>query len=719
MIVMKNMKRFFAIAFIQLFLVSSVRADEGMWLPLYINKVINNMKSEGCKLKPEQIYNMNASSVKDGIVHFGGFCTGEIVSNQGLIFTNHHCGFDAIANLSSANHNYLDDGFWAKNATDEIPVPGLTASILVYMQDVTARVTGAANKDEEIKKIISEATNGNHYTAKVESMFFGNEYYLMVHEVFKDIRFVGSPPQSIGKFGGDTDNWMWPRHTGDFSVFRIYTGADNKPADYSATNKPYTPKYFFPINLKGVKPNDFVMIMGYPGRTTRYLSSASIESLTGVDYPERATVLETKLDMWNEEMEKNVNVRLALSGTYASLMNAQKYYVGAMNAIKHSPCLSQKRIFEKAFTDWVNLDPARVTKYGTILADLAKLEKDNEKTIKFAQYLNYGYYGINMVIFGRNFKDLKRYLSETTPDKSAVTLELGKIEKGMVGYFDGIELTKYADQKVMAAILRLVTKNLDKEFWAKTLSGAEFTKINPKNGSGDQFDQFAELVYSTTMLSDSNKLNYFLANPAKDKLEKDLGIMFALDLMELRDTWRPKILEIGTKRLELMKIYGQGLKEYQSAKFLYPDANSTLRLTYGQVKSYAPKDGMSYNWYTTHRGILEKEIPNDDEFHVPAELKTLLVNKDFGRYANKSGELPVCFLANLDITGGNSGSPVINGKGELVGIAFDGVWEGMVGDIYFDEKFNRTISVDIRYVLFIIDKMCHADRIIGELKLIQ
>ncbi len=716
---MENIKRIFVLLLIQLFLVSSVRADEGMWLPLYINKVINNMKGEGCKLKPDQIYNMNQSSVKDGIVHFGGFCTGEIVSDKALIFTNHHCGFDAIAGLSTVDHNYLDNGYWAKNESDEIPVPGLTASILVYMQDVTARVTGAGDRDAEIKKIIAEATTGNHYTAKVESMFFGNEYYLMVHEVFKDIRFVGAPPAAIGKFGGDTDNWMWPRHTGDFSVFRIYAGADNKPADYSVVNKPYKPKYFFPINLKGVQPNDFVMIMGYPGRTTRYLSSSSIESLTGVDYPERATVLKTKLDMWNEEMVKDVNVRLFLSGDYASYMNAQKYYEGAINAIKHSPCLTQKRLMEKGFTEWVNADEARKTKYGTILTELDQLEKENASIIKFTQYINYGYYGVHIGIFGRSFKDLRKLLTENSTDQAAIDAEVAKIKKGMAGHFEGYEKMAVADQKAFAAVLRLVQKNLNQEYWAKTLSRYEFTRINPSGGTGDQYDQYAALVFGTTMLVDSNKLNKFLANPTKELLEKDLGILYAMDILELRDTYRPKIGELVTKRSALMKVYVQGLREYKSGTFMYPDANSTLRLTYGQVKSYAPRDGMSYNWYTTHKGILEKEIPGDDEFDVPADLKTLLVNKDFGKYANKQGELPVCFLANLDITGGNSGSPVINGKGELVGIAFDGVWEGMVGDIYFDDNYNRTISVDIRYVIFIIDKMAHADRIVAELKLIQ
>jgi hypothetical protein len=720
---MKNMKRIFAFAVIQLFLLSSVRADEGMWLPLYIDKVMNNMKTEGCKLKPEQIYNINKSSIKDGIVHFGGFCTGEIVSSQGLVFTNHHCGFDAIANLSTTEHNYMDNGFWAQNATDEIKVPGLTASILVYMTDVTQRVKAAGdskeNKDKVIAEIIAEATKDNGYTAKVESMFYGNEYYLMVHEVFKDIRFVGTPPAAIGKFGGDTDNWMWPRHTCDFSVFRIYAGADNKPADYSPNNKPYTPKYSFPINLKGVQPNDFVMIMGYPGRTTRYLSSSSIESLTGIDYPERAGVLKTKLDMWHEEMEKSVDVRLALSGDYASLMNAQKYYEGAMNAIKHSPCLSQKKILEKGFTDWVNADENRKKLYGTVLNDLDQLEKDNAKLIKVAQYINYGYYGTQLGIFGRNFKDLRKLLNEATINQPAIDAEVDKLKKAMIVHFDGYEKMKMADQKVMAAILRLVQKNLEQEYWIKTLSRYEFTKLSPQTGTGDQNDQFAALIFSTSMLVDSNQMNQFLANPTKDALEKDLGILYGLDLLELRDQYRPKIMEVAAKRTELMKVYVQGLREYQSGKFMYPDANSTLRLTYGQVKSYAPRDGMSYNWYTTEKGILEKEIPGDDEFDVPTALKTLLVNKDFGRYANKKGELPICFLANLDITGGNSGSPVINGKGELVGIAFDGVWEGMVGDIYFDENYNRTISVDIRYVLFIIDKMSHADRIINELKLIE
>ncbi len=715
---MKKLNRIYAFLLINLLFVSSVKADEGMWLPLYIDKVINNMKKEGCKLKADQIYNINKSSVKDGIVHFGGFCTGEIVSTQGLVFTNHHCGFDAIAKLSTEQNNHLDNGFWAKTANDELPVPGLTCSILVRMEDVSKRVNDAANKEEEIKKIIAEAKEGNNYTAKVESVFFGNEHYLYVYEVFKDIRLVGTAPQSIGKFGGDTDNWMWPRHTGDFSIFRIYVGPDNKPADYSASNKPYTPKYSFPINIKGVKPNDFVMIMGFPGRTTRYLTSESTKSLTGVDYPERALVLKTKLDEWDKEMDKDVNVRLHLSGTYASLMNAQKYYEGAMNAIKHSPCINQKTDLEKRFSDWVNGDATRKTKYGTILSDIEKLEKENAKIIAFSQYFNYGYFGVMIANFGRNFKDLKGVLS-TNNDQTTKDVEIAKIKKAMVPHFTGYEKAKIADQKVLAAILRIAHKNLDQEYWVKSLLSNEFTKLNASSGAGDQYDQFATLVFNNSMLTDSNKLNTFLKNPTKEAIEKDLGISYALDVQELRETQAVKFRDITLKRVELMKTYITGLREFQPEKFFYPDANSTIRLTYGQVKAYAPRDGMSYDWYTTHRGILEKEIPNDDEFHVPTELKTALVNKDFGRYANKKGELPVCFLANLDITGGNSGSPVINGKGELVGIAFDGVWEGMVGDIYFDDRYNRTISVDIRYVLFIIDKVYHADRIMNELKIIQ
>lgn len=702
---------FFSISF------STVRADEGMWLPLYINKIIGNMEKQGCKLSADQIYNINKASVKDGIVHFGGFCTGEIVSSSGLVFTNHHCGYDAIASLSSVTNNYLDNGFWAQNFEQEIPAPGLTASILVYMEDVTARMAAASDRSAEMKKIVDEAKAKNaNYKAEVKSYFYGNEYYLLVYEVFKDIRLVATCPQSIGKFGGDTDNWMWPRHTGDFSIFRIYANAENKPADYDKNNKPYTPKYFFPVNKKGVNQGDFVMIMGFPGRTTRYLTKDNINTLTGVDYQSKAKVLKEKLSLWNNEMMKDVALRLKLSGDYASYMNSQKYYEGVMNAIKTSPCLGEKTKLEEGFMAWVNSDENRKKEYGSVYENIKTLYNDNKQLIEFSNYLNFGYFGIQMTGIASSMatytdSSLVKIKNQAFLDE---TLKAIKTESAEYLY----SYSRKVDEKVFAAVLRMVHQNLDKKFWVNTLTASSFIKVKSKIVGKDKYDAYANWVYNTSVVTDSTRLANALAKPDAKKWLKDPAIAFGRDVMTLLYKYTGDLRAIGGKRDGIMKTYVKGLREYQSDKFFYPDANSTLRLTYGTVKGYEPRDGMNYTWVTTHKGILEKYKENDPEFHVPAELMTALKANNFGEYG-LNGNLPISFLSNLDITGGNSGSPVINGKGELVGIAYDGVWEGMVGDIYFDDKYNRTISVDIRYILFLLDKVYPGKRLINELTVVQ
>jgi len=712
---MHSMKKFLLLFLIQATGFLTVRADEGMWLPYYINKIIGNMNSYGCKLTADQIYSMNQSSVKDAIVQFGTFCTGELVSEKGLIFTNHHCGYDMIAQLSSEQDNYLRNGFWASSFEQEIPAPGLTASILVYMQDVTDRVKNATDQKSEIDKIKKEVEGNTHYKAKVESMFYGSEYYLMVYEVFRDIRFVGAPPTDIGSYGGDTDNWMWPRHTGDFSIFRIYAGPDNKPADYSTQNKPYKPKHFLPISMKGVKPNDFVMVMGFPGRTARYLPVSGVLNTTQNDYPDKIQILDQRLSIMEADMDKDEKVHLALAGDYGSYANSSKYFKGVIRGIGNSACFQTKGKQQEEFTKWVNADPNRKAKYGNALANLEQLYKDGAARVKYNNYVNYAYFSTQLAQFGTGFHELYTSMQSKEVTKEMLQPMLDEIKAGADEHFSHLIVS--TDREVMAAMLRMAHKNLPAEHHVGTFSRKEFLKMKPK-GNKDVYDLYAEYMYKNSMLADRAKLDAFLAKPDKKVLESDPGIQFAEDLIALYTQNMMAGALAEEQKKQNLQLFVEGMREFRSDKFFYPDANFTLRLTYGQVKPYAPKDGISYDYYTTHRGILEKEIPGDKEFNVPQKLHDLLVQKDFGRYG-ENGELRVCFISNLDITGGNSGSPVINGNGELVGIAFDGVWEGMVGDLYWDPAYNRTIAVDVRYVLFIIDKFAGAQRLVDELKIVS
>lgn len=709
------MRKITLIAAALFLLLLNVRADEGMWIPYHIGRVIANMQAYGCKMTAEQIYSSEKPSIKDAIVHFGGFCTGEIVSSHGLVFTNHHCGYDAISTLSTKEKNYLDNGFWAGSFEEEIPAPGLSVSFLVYMNDVTDRVLNASDRSSEIKKIKDEATADNHYRADVKSYFFGNEYYLLVYETFTDIRLVGTPPQNIGKFGGDTDNWIWPRHTGDFSIFRIYASPDNNPADYSLSNVPYKPKYFLPISLKGIQENDFAMIVGFPGRTTRYLTQAGIKSLALERYPERSKILKAKLAQWWSEMEKDVSVRLLLSGDYASYANSQKYYEGVMNAIKSSPCLAEKSKLEDAFMKWVNEDVNRKNQYGTVVSDLEQLYTENRELNNVIQYLAFGYSGVQISQLGESLAAIKESLSLKTPDQNALSQVIEGLNEEFGSYFQSF--VKAADQKVFASMLRIVSQNLDKKYWVSCMTGKQLSKMKPSTGK-DIYDMYAAYTYQNSILTDSTKLRKFMQKPSLAVLQKDPGVQYALDVNEMFGQYIGAVRAVNMKEEGLMKTYVKGLREFKSNQFFYPDANSTMRISYGQIKSYIPRDGVYYNWYTTQRGVLEKEIPGDPEFDVPTSFSQALRKGNFGKYADKNGDLPVGFICNLDITGGNSGSPVINGNGELIGLAFDGVWEGMVGDIYWEATKNRSIAVDIRYVMYVIEQMSGSQRIYNEVKIV-
>ncbi|MCB9234336.1 MAG: S46 family peptidase [Bacteroidia bacterium] len=701
--------------------------DEGMWLPLLIGKKYDEMKKLGLKLTAEDIYSINNSSLKDAIVQLGGFCTAEVISDQGLLMTNHHCGYDAIQSHSSVENDYLTNGFWAKTKKDELYTAGLTVSFLVRVEDVTDRVNkaGASAPEgeadnamgEEIEKIIAEASDGNDYRAEVEDMFYGNEHFLFVYEVFRDIRLVGAPPESVGKFGGDTDNWMWPRHTGDFSMLRVYAGKDNKPADYAEDNVPYKPKHFLPVSLKGVEKGDYAMIMGYPGSTDRYLTSTAIDFAYENSNPDYIKLMDARLKIMKEGMDADPKVRIQLASNYASLANSHKYFYGQNLGLRKRGLGDERREFEAKFSKWVDENAARKSEYGTVLADIKKNYEDGKVYKKVSNYVNIAGFGPAFSGLGIQLFRLQRTMDAKPDDKSAWEPQIQSIKGMLDDHFK--DYVPSVDQNILAKMVQLIREDLPADFHPSFFNGATFKKSKAK-GSMSQYDSYASLVFAKTILADRAKLEAFLAKPSSKVLTKDPGMEYILSIIDL---YRTKMMAgFGAFQANddaYMKTYMKGIREMNSSKFYYPDANFTMRLTYGKVIPYDPRDAVSYDFYTTTDGILEKENPDDKEFYVPQGLLDLINKKDFGQYADKTGELRVCFLTDNDITGGNSGSPVINGNGELIGVAFDGNWESMTSDLVFDENVVRTISVDIRYVLWIIDKYAGASHLIKEMKIVR
>lgn len=691
-------------------------ADGGMWLPLQIKQMDGKIKSLGAKLSPEDIYSINNSSIKDAIVQFGTFCTAEVVSDKGLLFTNHHCGYDAIASLSTTQANHLDNGFWAKSFEEEIPVPGLTISFLVTLEDVTERVLAAENLEAEVWTIESEygESYGENHEVKVSAMYNGSEYYVEVYKIYRDIRLVGTPPASVGKFGGDTDNWMWPRHTGDFSIFRVYANADNEPAMYSDKNKPLTPKHFLPVSLKGVEEGDFSMTVGFPGSTERYLPSGAINFLLTHEYPDYVKLMGEKLKVMKADMDADDAVRLALAGDYASLSNSHKYFKGVLERADKTGLMKDKKALEKRFNEWASQTPERKEKYGTVVADIKENYESSKATSKASAYLNFGVFGID--IAAKNFPiwRLHSTMKSAPDDKSKWQEQIDNILIDFSETYKGYQPN--TDKKVFAVMMRDLYNTLPESQRPNFFNSKTFAKSKAKKGK-DRFDNYAETVYKKSILADTNKLKKFLAKPSLKTLDKDPGMEILLGGI---DMYRSIMMQAGAsdaQREDLMKVYIQGLREMEPDKLFFPDANFSMRMSFGQVEPYKA-DGKTFNYYTTGQQLLEKEKPGDDEFSLPAGLHDLLMKKDYGRYANKKGELPVCFISSNDITGGNSGSPVIDGEGNLIGLAFDGNWESMVSDLLYEPEINRTISVDARYVLFIIDKYAKAQRIVDELTLI-
>ncbi len=715
-----------ALAFIAaLFLLGtpSVKADEGMWLPMFVKRLnYVDMQKQGLQLTPEEIYSVNNSSLKDAIVRLGGgFCTGEIISDQGLMLTNHHCGFSVIQENSTKEHNYLKDGFWAMKNEDEIPA-GFSVSFLVKMEDVTKDILPllgveltegqrAAKADSIINELEEKAGTDNDYDVQIKSFYNGNEYYMFIYETFGDVRFVGAPPSSIGKYGGDTDNWMWPRHTGDFTLFRVYADADNKPTkSYDENNKPYTPKHSLPVNIADRRAGDYSMIFGYPGSTDRYLSSYGVEMAVNISQPAIVKLRRQVLDIYEAEMAKDEQTYINYADKQASVANYWKYFKGQTAGLKRLKIYDKKKAEEDAFEAWIAKDDARAEEYKNVISNYDEGYQELSKIILKSTYDIEAIYRIESVSLAWRNRGLLAALGSEDEEKKAAAIESAK--ESAKKHFEEFSYT--IDKQVFAAMMKAYSNDIPKE------QQPELFKELVNKFKGD-FDKMADKVYSKSIFTSSERMMDFLEKPKASKIEKDY-------LFQLANTI---ILEDYVKNLGAQKrvidekldnagrLYLKGIREMNPNKAYAPDANSTMRVTYGSVKDYFPRDAVYYNYYTTIEGIMEKEDPKNPEFVVPAKLKELYMKKDYGQYANSKGEMIVNFISNNDITGGNSGSPVINGRGELIGTAFDGNWEAMSGDIAFETELQRTISVDIRYTLFIIDKYAGAKRLIDEMNIIN
>ncbi len=714
------MKRLILLFFISIS--TLVRADEGMWLPLFIDRLnYVDMQKEGLKLTPEEIYSINHSSLKDAIIQFGGGCTGEVVSSEGLVFTNHHCGYGSIQSHSTIDHDYLADGFWAMSKKEELPNEGLTARFLVRIEDVTKRVLGELNdqmtetersdKVSQISKTITdEATKGNGYQARVASFFEGNEFYLFVYETFRDVRLVGAPPSSIGKFGADTDNWMWPRHTGDFSIFRIYTAPDGKPADYSENNIPLKPKYHLPISLAGVEKGDFAMIMGYPGSTERYTTSWGVDQAINIYNPTIVNIRAKKLGIMRQDMDANRDVNIKYASKYAGIANYWKYYIGQTKGLKRLKVLEKKQKLESDFTNWVNSSPDRKAKYGDVLTGFANAYKTlNEYLTQRIYYSEAIARGAEIMSLANSFVALEKELSQPLPNQERLTRMKESLKKYAERYFKNYN--EPTDRKLLAAMFQMYYKNVPENQQPQL-----FRAMVAKNKMN--FDKMANRLFDKSLFKDKASVDALISNPDLKKLRKDPAfiLMKAFSDEYYKKQELTKDAENTLQKSNRLLI--AGLREMQPDKKFYPDANSTMRLTYGKVLDYYPADAVHYDFVTTMTGIMEKEDSTNWEFVVPDKLKELYENKDFGQYG-VGDKMPVCFISTNDITGGNSGSPIMNGNGELIGLAFDGNWEAMSGDIAFEPELQRTINVDVRYVLFIIDKYAGAKNIIDELTLVK
>lgn len=670
------------------------------------------MKAKGLELSAEQIFSLSQPSLKDAIIQFGGGCTGEVISSQGLVLTNHHCGLGQIQEHSSVDHDYLSDGFWAYTQSEELVNPGLTVKFLINVTDVTQQLNDslslAENENERsvifsrLQKILTkEATKDTHYKAQIKSFFKGNEYYLFVYEEFQDVRLVGAPPWGIGKYGADTDNWMWPRHKGDFCLFRVYTAPDGSPAPYAKENIPLKPKHYLPVATSGVKEGDFTMILGYPGRTNRYLSSYGVKLLLEQTAPATIKIRTKKLDIYRADMDADDEVRIKYASKQASTANYWKYYIGQEKQLRHNKVIDKKVALENEFRQWVNADPSRKQAYDSTLVLLEKGYSDlGHYNLADKYFFEAIYQGSELFSFVYSL-DRMYNQAKAKPDAEA-------INKRIDSHFK--DYNAPTDRKVLAAMLDLYYKDVDQEFHPGLLK-----KIERKYKGN--FTAYTNYLFRKSILVDKDRLKEAIATGKSFRKDPAFKLVNAFIGNYLK---RRSLVSSINQQIDFAeRTFIRGLQEMQPDRNFYPDANFTMRITYGNVGGYKPADAIDYDYYTRLSGVMEKEIPGNWEFDVPDKLNLLYDEKDFGPYANAKNELAVNFITNTDITGGNSGSPVIDAKGRLIGLAFDGNWEAMSGDIQFEPNLQRTICVDIRYVLFVIDKYAGAQNLIHELTLVE
>jgi hypothetical protein len=721
------MKKLLFTFFLFITLLSKAVADEGMWLPLLLGQqVYNDMVKRGLKLTKEQLYSINKPSIKDAVVIFGSGCTGEIVSAEGLIFTNHHCGYDVIASASTVEHNYLRDGFYAMKREEEIP-SGLSVQFLLRIEDVTAMVMDSlkglsgAERVQRQNRVLSNlnakfSDPPQFIEARISSLFKGNQFLLFVYQRYKDVRLVGAPPESIGKFGGDTDNWEWPRHTGDFSVFRVYRSKDGKPAEYSEENVPLKPKWFFPVSLKGFKDGDYTMIYGYPGSTNRYETSFGVKLKTEIDNPTLVKLRDVRMKYMLEEMKKDPAVKLQLASSFSVMANYWKFYDGETNQLLKYDVYGQKKKAEEAFIKWAQGKPD----YSTLFEDWAKAYEAWQPYAKHRMYINEGIFGSPLLAFAASLQQIEIALVQQGKTAADIKAALDEAIKARNEFLKNEN--RASDERIFADVTRMFYQDVDRQqhpvdFFSSQVGA--WGKLNEE----ETYKKYTAHVFSKTMIFDDARWNAFLKNPDGITLQDDPAYAHASAfLINYQSKYAAKYQQFSTRNAELGRIYLKGIMEMDTvkAKKMYPDATFTMRVSFGNVKSYRPRDAVYYDYICTLNGVLQKYKPGDYEFDLPENLIALAKKKDFGLYIDKNKkDLVVCFITTNDITGGNSGSPVLDGSGNLIGLAFDGNYEALSHKIAFDKDLNRTICVDIRYVLWCIDKLGGASHLIHELKLVK